>query len=132
MGRNEFQIGLVDSVLLLFVEYIFQSQIVRRLTSTSIAFIATLVCGSVIYHRQRRAKAHRHAISAIDHERYDRFYHGSYSGYGIVEANNEDSPFALTQHTAALSMGRVQRVKLKVEAPRFGRNQCSHWDGDKS
>lgn len=73
-----------------------------RLTCYSVTFIATLIYGSVIYHRHRRAKAHRHdnEISALDHKRYDRFYHGPYSENGIVEAHYQDSHSPLTPYTA--------------------------------
>lgn len=62
--------------------------------------MATLIYSSVIYHRHRRTKAHRHrhSISRLDHERYDRFYNGAYSEDGIVEANYQNSRSLFSQH----------------------------------
>jgi hypothetical protein len=101
----------VESVLLLYVEYNLQNQMVRRLTSSCIAIIATLVYGSIIYPGHRRAKAHQ---PTLDHERYDRFYDGPYSEHAsskpITKTHNRRSRNTL--RIAPLSMGRVQRVPV--------------------
>ncbi|CAD6592440.1 MAG: hypothetical protein ASARMPREDX12_006088 [Alectoria sarmentosa] len=58
--------GLIEAVVLLRGDYV--------------AYISTLIYGSVIYHR------HRHFISPLDHEHYDRFHNSPYGEAGIVEA----------------------------------------------
>jgi len=55
-----------------------------------VAFIATLIYASVVYHRHRVAKKHQLNITPVDHERYDRFYNGPYSENGITGADYHD------------------------------------------
>lgn len=55
-----------------------------------LAFIATLIYASVVYHRHRVAKKHQLNNTPVDHDRYDRFYNGPYSENGITGADYHD------------------------------------------
>ena len=78
-----------------------------------VAFLSTLIYGSVIYHRHRRSKGHRHSISTFDHERYDRFYNGPFSENGIVEAKYSN----LKQHTDDGSTLRSEESPMDMGGP---------------